>query len=378
MSALNELHLFRRNDDAIVLRHAVAYGRDDGKARMPQHSRFLARTAPTNNVHRASLTLPLHRPSTPSFTTLYPRSSRSNAIRPLALREPGIQSEPLNHIPRRSRPRPSDNSVKRTASRSLVVSSALADEGARGSGKSERRRQEEGNETDEEDAEFDDEYVLDEDEDEEAVEEEEDDGEEEEEDEEEGEEDRTTQRLRFAADVAGSDIMTSGSARSAGRTGQVRDVPAEPLVMLFSVAGGDGGVGGRGSTLEGGSFVTETWRGLGSGRSGNTESLEANGVDRGGQVTTAASVGKALSGAGTSGGTAAGGYFDGIDAFDEQSLRRRIMEEASVHARRGDAAAVEERVQELQRLGLQPGPRLWHLLIVSHTANNDLFGAVGG
>ena len=54
------------------------------------------------------------------------------------------------------------------------------------------------------------------------------------------------------------------------------------------------------------------------------------------------------------------------------------MEEASLHARRGDAAAVEERVQELQRLGLQPGPRLWHLSIVSRTANDDLFGAVGG
>ena len=283
--------------------------------------------------------------------------------------------------------RPSRSSVKDTAARCLVVSSALGDDNSRGPGKSGRRRLEEGNESinrqsalgrrgggrvegseeiDEEDEEFDDEYVLDEEEDEEEAS----GAYEDEEEEEEDEDGRSMPRLRVAAEVADSDIMTSGSAKSAGRTGQVRDVPAEPLVMMFSEAGEEDRVGGRGDESDGGNFVAETWRGLGSGRSGSAGSLEANGVERGGQVTTAASVERAPS--------ATGGYFDDIDAFDEHSLRRRIMEEASLHARRGDAAAVEERVQELQRLGLQPGPRLWHLSIVSRTANDDLFGAVGG
>ncbi|KAL0912781.1 hypothetical protein M5K25_016184 [Dendrobium thyrsiflorum] len=60
----------------------------------------------------------------------------------------------------------------------------------------------------------------------------------------------------------------------------------------------------------------------------------------------------------------------------EKGMRFTFMEELMDHARRRDSAGVADVIYDMIAAGLSPGPRSFHGLIVSHTLNGDVEGAM--
>lgn len=60
----------------------------------------------------------------------------------------------------------------------------------------------------------------------------------------------------------------------------------------------------------------------------------------------------------------------------EKGLRFSFMEELMERARNRDAVGVSDVIYDMVAAGLSPGPRSFHGLIVAHSLNGNLEGAV--
>lgn len=65
-----------------------------------------------------------------------------------------------------------------------------------------------------------------------------------------------------------------------------------------------------------------------------------------------------------------------LDSCVEKDLRFMFLESLMERAREGDPLGVEESLADMLALGLNPGPRSYHGLIVSYSRSGDPEGAV--